>query len=215
MLTVCWSVKGGVGVTVVSALLALGYAQMSPEGVLAVGLDDDLAMALGVSVGPSAGFADWSRAIDPPPDALARLATEVGSGLQVIGPGSGELAADQLASRGRELDAATRPTVVDVGNASGKLLTSLAGVASSSLLIVRPCYLGLRRCHELPVEPTGVVLLREPGRALTHRDVEAVIEVPIVLEIEVDPVVARLVDAGLLGSRVPKALSSAVMEVIR
>lgn len=215
MLTVCWSVKGGVGSTVVSALLALGHARMSPEGAVAIGLDDDLAMALGASVSSTAGFAEWTCTEDPPPDALARLATKVGSGLHVIGAGAGELCLDHLASRARELEMTTRPVVVDVGNAASPVITHLTTAASSSLLVVRSCYLGLRRCQDLPAEPTGVILVSEPGRSLTCRDVEAVIGVPVVAQIDVDPAVARLVDAGLLTTRLPRSLSRTIEAVVR
>jgi hypothetical protein len=214
VLTVCWSVKGGVGSTVVSALLALGHARRSSEGALAIGLDDDLAMALGVSVRPTVGFAEWTCTEDAPPDALARLATEVGAGLHVIGAGAGELCLDRLASRSSELEMTTRPVIVDVGNASAPVVTRLTAAASSSLLVVRSCYLGLRRCQDLPAEPTGVVLVREPGRSLTCRDVEAVIGVPVLVEIDVDPAVARLVDAGLLTTRLPRSLSRTIEAVV-
>jgi hypothetical protein len=48
--------------------------------------------------------------------------------------------------------------------------------------------------------------VREPGRALTRRDVEEVLGVPVRAEVDVDPAVARAVDAGLLASRLPRAL---------
>jgi hypothetical protein len=52
-----------------------------------------------------------------------------------------------------------------------------------------------------------VVLLAEPGRALTRADVEDCVGAPVVAEVAVDPQVARAVDAGLLATRLPRALA--------
>jgi hypothetical protein len=54
---------------------------------------------------------------------------------------------------------------------------------------------------------TGVVLVTEPGRALRGTDVARSLGVPVVAEIPLDPSVARAVDAGMLLSRLPRALS--------
>jgi hypothetical protein len=65
-----------------------------------------------------------------------------------------------------------------------------------------PCYLGLRQLvtrAERP--PAGVVLLSEPGRSLTRRDVEDVVSAPVVATIGQHAAVARTIDAGLLLAR--------------
>ena len=54
--------------------------------------------------------------------------------------------------------------------------------------------------------PRPVVLLREPQRALTAVDVELAVGAPVVATIDVDPAVARAVDAGLLVGRPPRGL---------
>jgi hypothetical protein len=81
-----------------------------------------------------------------------------------------------------------------------------------SLLVLRPCYLALRRAVAAPFRPSGVVLVREPGRALTRRDVEAVLGVPVRAEVDVDPAIARAVDAGLLTARLPRGLERALRD---
>ncbi|MFM8955798.1 MAG: hypothetical protein ACKOH9_08440, partial [Actinomycetota bacterium] len=68
-------------------------------------------------------------------------------------------------------------------------------------------YLALRRAAQLNINPTGIVLVNEPGRALVKRDVESVIGAPVVAEITFDPAISRAVDAGLLSSRLPNLLS--------
>jgi hypothetical protein len=63
------------------------------------------------------------------------------------------------------------------------------------------------------LRPSGVVLLAEPGRALTRADVAEVVGVPVVAEVALDPAVARAVDAGLLPVRLPRGLARALAHV--
>jgi hypothetical protein len=79
--------------------------------------------------------------------------------------------------------------------------------ATVSLLVIRPCYLALRRAAVAPVRPTGIVLVTELSRALSRKDVESVLGVPVVAEVPSDPSIARAVDAGLLAGRFPKILA--------
>jgi hypothetical protein len=69
-----------------------------------------------------------------------------------------------------------------------------------------PCYLGLRTMTTCGVPADGIVLLMEPGRSLTRRDVSDVCDVPVIAEIAVTANVARAMDAGLLVSRVHRLL---------
>jgi hypothetical protein len=82
----------------------------------------------------------------------------------------------------------------------------VAAAASTSLLVLRPCYLSLRRALQAPVRPSGVILVTEPGRSLGRSDVEEVLGVPIRAVVGVDPAVARAVDAGVLPARLPRGL---------
>jgi hypothetical protein len=77
-----------------------------------------------------------------------------------------------------------------------------------SLLVIRPCFLALRRATQASCRPSGVILVREPGRALRTRDVEHALGVGVVAEVDVDPAVARAVDAGLLQARLPRPLAT-------
>jgi len=68
-------------------------------------------------------------------------------------------------------------------------------------MVIRPCYLAIRHaiCHDH--RPDGIIVVREPARALTETDIEATLSTPIVATIDIDPSVARMVDAGLMASR--------------
>jgi hypothetical protein len=83
-------------------------------------------------------------------------------------------------------------------------------------LVTRPCYLALRRT---PLgyarrRPDGIVLITEPGRALTASDVATIIGAPIRAELAQDPAVARAIDAGLLAHRLPRTLARAVGRLV-
>ena len=60
------------------------------------------------------------------------------------------------------------------------------------------------------VRPSGVVLVHEAGRALGGRDVEELLGVPVRARVECLPEVARMVDAGLLTSRLPRRMVRAL-----
>jgi hypothetical protein len=112
------------------------------------------------------------------------------------------------------LGSEARLVVVDCGtfgiDAVPEVPLELAACATQSLLVVRPCYLALRRAQRAPIRPSRVIVVAEPGRALTAPDVEAVLGVPLLAEVVSDPAVARAVDAGLLASRLPRGLERAL-----
>ncbi|MFN2505073.1 MAG: hypothetical protein ABR540_12765, partial [Acidimicrobiales bacterium] len=68
----------------------------------------------------------------------------------------------------------------------------------SVYLVLRNDYLSLRRALNAPHTTTGLILIAEEKRPLTRRDVEDVLAQPIVVELRLDPAIARAVDAGLL-----------------
>ncbi|MFP5377593.1 MAG: hypothetical protein ACLGIO_12540, partial [Acidimicrobiia bacterium] len=86
----------------------------------------------------------------------------------------------------------------------GGAAVELALAATASLLVLRPCFLALRRAVAAPLRPSGVVLVDEPGRSLGVADVEAALGVPTVAVVPWGPAVARRVDAGLLGASLPR-----------
>lgn len=202
MLVACWSVKGGSGTTVVAAALGLLLGRSTPAGALLVDLGGDLPAALGLPEPPGPGVAEWLAA--GAPDALARLEHDVAPGVRLVARGAGEVPV----AAGERLAAALvgeRHVVVDCGPPAGAGV-ALAGAAGLSLLVLRPCYLALRRAVAAPLRPSGVVLVAEPGRALRRADVEDALGVPVRAEVAWDAAVARHVDAGLLAARLPRSL---------
>ena len=210
MLTCCWSVKGGSGTTVVAASLGL-LAASAPGGALLVDLAGDIPAALGLPQPTGPGIHDWLSAdTGVEGDAIEHLSEPATPGLRVVAAGDGE--ADRPSSRARvELLARTlaeqdREVVVDLGVPKPSWQPLLSR-ADTSLLVIRPCYLALRRAAALTNLPTGIVLVREPGRALGRREVEDITGVRVLAEVDVEPSIARAVDAGLLASRLPRGLS--------
>ena len=169
---------------------------------------------LGLSVAEPLGVTDWLAAGgDVPPDGLARLEARAGPHVTIVPRGDGLLTgADRADALVNLLAADVRPVVVDCGvigaraGPGGDVAFAIAASATQSLLVLRPCFIALRRAIEAPVRPSGVVLLAEPDRALTANDVEETLGVPVRAEVRVDPIVARAVDAGLLAARLPRTL---------
>lgn len=218
MLIACWSPKGGSGTTVVSCALAALLARGSAAGALLADLSGDAAAVLGVADPPGPALAEWLAAgPDVGAGALARLETDAGAGLRLLawkppGPDFGA-APGRAEALVEALSADARPVVADCGSAASGAGLALSAGAAVSLLVLRPCYLALRRALAAPVRPSGVILVMEGGRSLGRRDVEDVLGVPVRGEVAVDGAVARAVDAGLLARRVPRTLERALRAV--
>lgn len=211
MLIALWSPKGGSGTTVVAAACSLVLARTS--GCRLADLGGDHAAVLGLPSDPSPGLAEWlAVAPDAPTEALERLAVEVAPRCTLVPRGAGDLPDDPAA--GAALAVALRdgavPTVLDAG--SGTLppaARAAVEVADASLVVVRGCYLALRRAAADPlvVRSAGVVLVHERGRSIGARDVAEVLGRPVLASVEARASVARAVDAGVLAARLPDSLA--------
>lgn len=199
------SAKGGSGTTVTAASSALSLANAHGRAVL-VDLGGDAPAALGAAEPIGPGVSEW-LASDSRANAqdLMLTATSVTESLMLLHRGAATIGDDvRWVALAEALTEIPSPVVVDLGTlAAPALLQS----ADEVLLVIRPCYLALRRAIGVP-RPTGVVVLHEPGRALSSRDIESVLSVPVVSEIGVEPAVARAVDAGLLTTRMAQLIGA-------
>jgi len=210
---VCWSLKGGSGTTVVSAALALTLAQRNNATVRIVDLAGDIPSALGIAEPSGEGVINWLQQQQREP--IQSLQIPVIARVSLIPRGNGSLMHHDLTSEhcntlATELDTSNELTVVDAGSGH---IPQLINNATTSLLVIRPCYLALRKAAHLSVKPHGIVLINEPGRSLGKRDVESVVGAPVLVELPLDPTIARCVDAGLLASRIPTMLSQHLAHV--
>jgi MinD-like ATPase involved in chromosome partitioning or flagellar assembly len=212
MLISCWSAKGGSGATVVAASLAILLSRDDSAGAVLADLTGDGPAVLGLEDPESPGLAGWlSAGDDVPADALARLEVDIGPGLVLLPRGQGELGVERANVLATLLDQSARPVVADCGTRLAGACEVVAGAAPRSLLVTRPCYLSLRHALRASQRPTGVVVVREPGRVLRNADIERVVGAPVLAEIETDPAVARAVDAGLLtATRLPRSIERAL-----
>ncbi|MDO8364331.1 MAG: hypothetical protein Q7V88_15675 [Actinomycetota bacterium] len=214
--------KGGSGTTVVSAALALVLSRRRPT--LLVDLAGDAPAALGLPEPAGPGVADWLASPTADAAALHRLAVPATDTLALLPRGSqapggrwadlavalaGATTASALegTAAGPAGDAGTGAGAVVVDAGTGAPPPALLAAATHQLLVTRPCYLALRRAAASGLQPSGIVLLTEPGRALTAHDVERALGAPVVAELAYDPTVARAVDAGLLAARLPRSLA--------
>jgi hypothetical protein len=214
---VCWSVKGGNCTTVVAAALALVLAQHHEAGARLIDMSGDTPSALGMSEPASEGISEWLSATDHPgAEALNNLMLPVTAHLGVIPRGRNIIVPslvnpDRLRDLALAITESDLPTIVDAG--SGLATIPILLHATRSLLIIRPCYLALRRASLLTTPPHGAIVITEPGRALGVHDIESVVGAPVLAEIPFDPAIARAVDAGLLAGRVPTLLAKHLADV--
>jgi Mrp family chromosome partitioning ATPase len=217
-----WSPKGGSGTSVVAASLALVAASRGRTRLADLGGDQPA--ILGLPAEPPApgavdGLSGWLAAgPSAATEWLDALATPVAPDLSLLPLGSGPLdSADPEA--GAALAVALRDgatTILDAGAASGPAGRGAAEVSDRLFVVLRPCYLALRRAVDDPrlASSVGAILVDEPGRVLDADDVAAVLSVPVVGRFPVRPEIARAVDAGVLRDRLPAALGAAAAAVL-
>ena len=209
MLVTCWSVKGGSGTTVVAAALGVLLGRRLTEGALLVDAGGDAGCVLGLPETAGPGLVDWLASpseIDA--TAIDRLAVDAAPGLRLLPKGAGIVptgAVDRFLSGVSE-----RPVVVVDAGPPSPFAVEVAAASTLSLLVLRPCYLAVRRALAAPVRPSGVILVEEPRRSLDVGDIESVLGVPVHAVGPWDAGIARAVDAGLLGARLPRPLAAAL-----
>ena len=206
-----WSVKGGVGTSVVAAATAIRLASGDQETTL-VDLSGDQPSLLGVigsaSTSLEPGIGDWVAAGEGvAADALGRLLEEVASGLRLLRVGTAPLRFDdpRRLMLGLEVLARAGPVVVDAGLDPAELRSHLSS-EHRPVCVLRACFLALTRAQRAPGPYDRVVLVEEPGRALRSRDVAAALGGSHVDTIAWDPRVARSVDAGTIIGLLPLPL---------
>lgn len=211
MLVSFWSPKGGSGTSVVTAAAGILIARRAPVRI--ADLTGDQPAVLGLAHDPSLGLRDWLRAgPQAPTEALERLAIACNPTLTLLPAGAGSLtgvAPESGAALAVALGATAETTLCDAGRLDDEALVALAEVADANVVVVRGCYLALRRAvhHPMIEHALGVVLVDEHGRSLSARDVEDVLGLPVLATIEARAVVARAVDAGTLTTRMPDLLA--------
>ena len=210
MLVCFWSPKGGSGTSVVTAAAGVLMARRGRARV--VDLAGDLPAIFGLVKDPELGVFDWLRAgASAPADALEHLEVALDSNLALVPSGSVG-SDDVLPECGAALAVALResvPTLCDGGRLENPSVGALAEVADANVIVLRGCYLALRRAihHPATAFTTGVILIDEPRRSLGARDIEDVLGVPVLARIEVNAHIARAIDAGVLRSRIPDVLA--------
>lgn len=192
-----WSSKGGSGVSVTTAMLSLGLARLGRRPTI-IDLRGDQGAIHGCELPSGPGFGDWLATKNADSAALARLSTDchvvdlVGAG-RFVCPAQPEVHLAQL-DDDYLLDAGTI-------SADSDAIASLVRASRRSYIVLRPCYLAVRRAAALAMRADGILLINEPHRSLRSSDIADVLGIPVMAEIEFDPAIARAVDAGRLHHR--------------
>jgi hypothetical protein len=215
MLLALWSPKGGAGTSVLAAACALVLARRA-DGARLADLAGDQPSIFALASEPSTGLGDWLAAgPEAPPDALERLSVIAAPGIALLPRGAIDrpLAPQPAAEAGAALAVALRdgpvPTIVDAGTATAPAARAVVEVADASVVVLRGCYLALRRAVHSPLLPraAGTVLVDEQGRSLGAAELTDVLDRPVLARVPARASIARAVDAGVLAARLPDVLA--------
>ena len=199
--TIVAGAKGGQGTTTVAASLAV-TAACGNRRVVVIDTGGDVASILD----------------HPPTTASDDLATGIDEAPPIDGVQLVHLPADRI-------DANTVRIVSELA-ANGAVIVVDAGVDPAvvrqfdavrprpqRVLVVRPCYLAVRRAAAVPYTPDHIVLVRERLRSLTTDDVERALALPVTT-VDHDAVIARAIDAGLLVTHAHRHLGKPLRQLI-
>ena len=204
MIVTCWSTKGGSGTTLVACGLALVLGARAPGGSLLIDLCGDVPDTLQCAPASGDGLDTWLAQPGADLADLHALEQRISERVSIVPAGAPTLGSG--AALAVVLATETRPVVVDAGRLAVGPGYDLAAGSTHSILVLRSCFVALRRATLATLRPSGVVLVYEPGRTMRARHVEAALGVPVVATIANSPAIAHAADAGLLESRVPSAL---------
>jgi len=213
MFTILSSPKGGTGTSVVAASLAIVSSSSTPT--LLVDLAGDQAAILGLPQ-PPIGLSDWANGMTYREfDEIVSLCHD---NLYLAPTGTFDFETLNANAWDKLLRALSLKhsegcnIIVDLGRADIPL--ALRKIVNTCYLVTRPCYLALRRAVDLETAFSGVIVVNEPDRVLTSRDVESVLKLKCVAEIPYTSEISRRVDSGLLKSRLPMTLQSVLSQLI-
>lgn len=210
MLMVLSSVRGGVGTSVVSAAIAVLAARDQSRPTYLVDLTGDQTDIFGLAQA-DIGLDDWTTRADR---RLTDLAVDIDPQLRLVPSRTALDSTESLdglvtALEQRRHDA---HVVIDAGRLD--LSDSFRELRPTHLLVIRPCYLALRSTVSSSRNWDGLVVVRPPDRVLTTRDVVNVTGLPAIAEVDMSADVARAVDAGVFGSRLPSGLERSLRPAI-
>ena len=161
----CWSIKGGSGTTVFASALALLLAEHHGEATV-IDMGGDVPSVLGMAELAGTGIRDWLSSTDRDPQGLVDLRVAATSRLHVIPTGSAS-SFDNSALDDLVQSVTDQQVVVDFGSLQPP--DSVRRAARADWLVVRPCYLALRRAGRALEEVLEGRSLERVGARLAHR----------------------------------------------
>ena len=193
------SPKGGNCTTVTATAYALRMAARGTHTVL-IDLCGDVPAAAGMAEPTTPGINDWlSESSTSDAQALVTLGTPFDNGLVIVHRGSSFVEGQpRWSDLANAITTLPMNIVIDAGTTF--LPDELRRAVTHVTMVVKPCYLSLRRASRMQ-RPTQLFVVCEESRALTIKDVGHVLGMPVTCEIPYTSAISRAVDAGMLPSR--------------
>jgi hypothetical protein len=199
MSTIFMSPKGGNCTTVTATAYALLLAASGTPTVL-IDLCGDIPAAAGMAEPTTPGVNDWlGESSTSNAQSLVTMGTPFDNDLVIVHRGSSFVEGQpRWADLANAITTLPMNIIIDAGTSF--IPDELRQAVSHITMVVKPCYLSLRRASRMQ-RPTQLFVVCEDGRALTRKDVGHVLGMPVTCEIPYTPAISRAVDAGMLPTR--------------
>ena len=198
--------KGGQGVTTIAGALATLTAHTGARTLL-IDTGGDLAAILGRPEHHGPGLADYFA---NPNITLADITIPISDRLDLIARGTEPIAFNTY-TYGLITGGLGHYDVVIIDCALTN--TEWPALADQRVHVTRNCYLAVRNAIRL-TKPTHVVVITEPGRSLSNADIETVLGMSVTATITADVETARIIDAGILTTRLPRTVARALEPIV-
>lgn len=231
MLITVFSPKGGSGTTTCAALIAKSFSQQfSIPTVLIDAYDGDVETVVGVDSESEYGFIQWTEAKDPTANNLARIATSISDNFSFVSyssvkndkynaPAPSQSIQEKNQKAAQLVEALSNNEsnyVIDIGTNVNESTNAIIEASDIVVMVIKGCYISLNRASSHPYSSSAdsVIVLSEPGRTITSKQICDVLRIKCVIEIEARRDFAKCIDAGILIFRTPKNMIGAIDQFV-
>lgn len=227
MLITVFSPKGGSGTSTCAALVAKSFSQnFSLPTMLIDAHNGDIETVIGVDSESEYGFVQWADAKLSTANNLSRISSFITDNFSFVSYSSVKndryvdtallVTVEEKQIKAKQIvDALSNNEtnyIVDIGTRVNETTNALVEASDLVIMVMKGCYVSLNRAsaHPYTSSTDTCIVISEPGRTITTKQISDVLKLNCIIEIEARRDFAKCIDAGILIFRTPRNMINAV-----